>query len=36
LQQLHQYPSSFGSLIFSFIILYITKRYKVNRNLRRR
>ena len=30
MQQLHQYPSSFGSLIFGFVILYITKRYKVN------
>jgi hypothetical protein len=36
LQQLHQYSSSFGSLIFGFVILYITKRYKVNRNLRKR
>jgi hypothetical protein len=29
--QLHQYPSSFGSLIFGFVILYITNWYKVNK-----
>jgi hypothetical protein len=27
---LHHYPPSFGSLLFGFVILYITKRYKVN------
>jgi hypothetical protein len=31
---LPHYPSCFGSLLFGFIILYITKWYKVNTNLK--
>jgi hypothetical protein len=31
---LHHYLPSFGSLLFGFGILYITKRYKVNTNLK--
>ena len=31
---LHHYPPSFGSLLFGFGILYKTKRYKVNTNLK--
>jgi hypothetical protein len=30
IRQASDHPPSFGSLIFSFVILYITKRYKVN------